>query len=136
MTLQEQQAYLARSRLRQAEESLAEARFLLAGGMSTRSVVNRVYYSMFYSVLALLVFEPYASSKHKGVIGYFNQRFVAQGEMSRHLGRALNKAFDLRQRGDYREEVEIPREQAEGFLPMAESLISAVRENLAGRGLL
>ena len=106
MTFQEQQTQLAHHRLRQADESLAEARFLLVGGMSTRSVVNRAYYAMFYAVLALLVFEKYASSKHSGVLGYFNQMFVAAGTIPAHLGRALNKAFDLRQRADYREDAE------------------------------
>jgi uncharacterized protein (UPF0332 family) len=59
---------LAQYRLQQARESLEEARYLLSGGRSLRSVVNRLYYGMFYSVLALLIYGPYASSKHSGVL--------------------------------------------------------------------
>ena len=67
---------LARFRIQQAEESLDEAELLYRSGKSPRSVINRVYYAMFYSILALLIFEPYSSSKHTGVLSYFNRRFV------------------------------------------------------------
>jgi uncharacterized protein (UPF0332 family) len=64
----EKQKQLAQYRVQQAQESLDEARFLLAGGKSTRSVINRAYYAMFYAVLALLVYEEFSSSKHSGVL--------------------------------------------------------------------
>lgn len=107
---------LALYRLKQAEESLDEAKYLYDGHRSPRSVINRAYYAMFYSVLALLIFEPFSSSKHSGVLSYFNRRFVKSGLFSEDLGKAVNKAFDLRQRGDYREEVVLTREQVRPFL--------------------
>ncbi|MFB3816113.1 MAG: HEPN domain-containing protein, partial [Candidatus Methylomirabilales bacterium] len=87
---------LARYRLQQAEESLEEARYLLDGGKSPRSVINRAYYAMFYAALALLVYEPYASSKHSGVVGYFNRRFIRGGVFPVEHGRAFNRAFEVR----------------------------------------
>ncbi len=45
---------LIRYRLEQARDSLKEADVLMAAGMSLRSVMNRLYYAMFYAVLALL----------------------------------------------------------------------------------
>ena len=45
---------LIRHRLEQAEDSIKEAKLLQKEGMSFRSVMNRLYYAMFYSVLALL----------------------------------------------------------------------------------
>lgn len=79
MTNDEKKHELAIYRIKQAEESLEEARFLLVGKKSPRSVINRVYYAMFYAVLALLVYEPYSSSKHSGVLTYFNKRFIKEG---------------------------------------------------------
>ncbi len=87
MTAGESQIELARYRLKQAEESIDEAAFLLQGKKSPRAVINRAYYAMFYAVLALLIFEPYASSKHSGVLGYFNRRFVKPGIFPEELGR-------------------------------------------------
>jgi len=51
-----------------------------------RQHANRVYYGMFYAVLALLIYEPYASSKHSGVLAYFNKHFVKSGLFSESLG--------------------------------------------------
>jgi len=105
LSTEEGKRQLALYRIQQAEESMDEARYLLAGNKSPRSVINRAYYSMFYSILALLIFEPYSSSKHSGVLSYFNRRFIKGGIISRDIGRAVNKAFDIRQRGDYREQI-------------------------------
>ena len=134
MTVEEKKRQLALSRLKQANESLDEADFLFEGNKSTRSVINRTYYAMFYSILALLVFEDYGSSKHSGVLSYFNSRFVRSGKISKDLGRAVNKAFDLRLRGDYREQAILTREQVAPFLKLAESFISAIKDYLQESG--
>jgi len=43
MNTDEKKRLLARHRLRQATESLEEARYLLSGEKSLRSVANRIY---------------------------------------------------------------------------------------------
>ena len=111
MTANEKKRDLALYRLQQAEESLDEARFLYEGQKSPRSVINRAYYAMYYSVLALFIFESYSSSKHSGVLSYFNQRFIKGNLIPQDVGRAINRAFDLRQRGDYREYVTLSRKR-------------------------
>lgn len=130
MSTDEKKKLLALHRLQQATESLQEAEYLFAGGKSLRSVVNRIYYGMFYSVLALLIYEPYASSKHSGVLAYFNKHFVKGGLFSESLGRSLNKAFELRQRGDYREYFELEKVQVEPLLEDALEFVDAVRAYL------
>jgi uncharacterized protein (UPF0332 family) len=130
MSIDEKKKSLAGHRLIQAAESLEEARYLIEGGKSLRSVANRIYYGMFYAVLALLIYEPFSSSKHTGVIAYFNKNFVKQGIIPEALGRCLNKAFDLRQRGDYREYFELTKDQVEPLLDVAEEFITAIRTYL------
>jgi uncharacterized protein (UPF0332 family) len=130
MTAGEKQIELARYRINQAEETLDEAKYLLSGGKSSRSVINRVYYSMFYTILALLIFEPYSSSKHSGIIAYFNHHFIKDGTFPESIGRTVNKAFELRQRGDYREYFELTIDQVEPFIGDAEIFIKKVSEYL------
>ena len=70
MTGWEKQEELAQYRVRQAEESLDEARFLLAGGKSARSVINRACYtcSMRYwrcSSYESLKFRPFAQPRSR-----------------------------------------------------------------------
>ena len=134
MTVESNMRELALNRLQQAEESLEEAEYLFNGNKSPRSVINRAYYAMFYAILALLIFETYSSSKHSGVLSYFNSRFVKTELISRELGRAVNKAFDMRLRGDYREQVILTREQVAPFLDQAEKFIGAVRGYLKNSG--
>ena len=57
MTTEDKKRTLISYRMTQAKESLDEARYLLDGDKSLRSIANRIYYSMFYAVLALLVNE-------------------------------------------------------------------------------
>ncbi len=136
MSSDEKQMSLAGHRLDQAEQSLEEARYLMEGGKSLRSVVNRIYYGMFYAVLALLIYEPYSSSKHTGVLSYFNKNFVKSGIFPESLGRHLNKAFELRQRGDYREYFELTKEQVEPLLNEAKEFITTIRAYLNDNGRL
>ena len=56
---------LIQYRLEQADEALVAAELSLNNGLH-RSTVNRAYYSMFYSVLALLASGQAETSKHSG----------------------------------------------------------------------
>jgi uncharacterized protein len=130
MSTDEKKKALASYRLQQAQESLEEAHYLFSGGKSLRSVVNRIYYGMFYAVLALLIYEPYTSSKHSGVLAYFNKRFVKGGLFPESMGRSINKAFELRQRGDYREYFELTKDQEEPLLDNAKQFFVSVNTYL------
>ena len=137
MTIKESQIQLVKYRLKQAEESISEANHLLSGKESTRSIINRLYYSMFYSVLALLVFEPYTFSKHSGVISYFNKTFIKEGIFQKDLGRWLNRAFEMRQESDYREYVEVTYEEVAPYIEKAENFLEQVKNYLSEkRGLI
>ncbi len=128
MTSKEKQIQLAKYRLMQAKESIDEAICLLSAKKSARSIINRTYYGMFYAILALLVFEPFALSKHSGVLSYFNKKFIKEGIFFKEIGQSINKAFELRQRGDYREYFELTYEQVEPFIEQAKNFLKAVKE--------
>lgn len=123
---------LASYRLQQAEESLDEAEFLFSGNKSPRSVMNRMYYAMFYSVLALLVYEDYSSSKHSGILSYFNRHFIKKGIFDVDMGKTFNKAFELRQREDYREYAQLTTEQVKPFIGKAKNFVQSIKKYLKG----
>jgi uncharacterized protein (UPF0332 family) len=87
-------------RLDRATESVDAAQLLLNSGMLA-SAMNRIYYSMFYAVQALLVLRDVSFSKHGKVKGYFNREFIKTGILPVELGRLYNKAFEYRQKFDY-----------------------------------
>ena len=54
---------LIKYRLQQAEEAVSDVE-LLINNNRLRSAVNRIYYGMFYSLLALGLAEGFETSKH------------------------------------------------------------------------
>ena len=86
---------------------------------------------MFYAALALLTTLGEGASKHSGVISLFDQLFVKTGKFPKDMSKAIHKAFDLRQVGDYREFIELDQEQAQEVFRSAEQFIEAVEINLS-----
>jgi uncharacterized protein (UPF0332 family) len=87
-------------RMERSRESIRAAEIMLENGMFAISM-NRVYYSMFYAVQALLVLHKVSFSKHGQVKGYFNRELIKTGIFSVDIGKLYNKVFEYRQKFDY-----------------------------------
>jgi uncharacterized protein (UPF0332 family) len=91
---------LVKYRVSRALESLSEAR-VLADSLHWNACVNRLYYSCFYAVSALLALHQMKSKKHAGIRSFFNLHFVKTGLVSIGSARIYNDLFERRQEGDY-----------------------------------
>lgn len=116
-------------RLSQADEALAAARAERAAGRR-RSAINRAYYAMFYASLALLTSRQVGTSKHSGVVARVSEHFIKTGLLPAEMGRALNQAFALRQKADYREFFEPTPDQVDQVLAWAAGFLAAARQLL------
>jgi uncharacterized protein (UPF0332 family) len=121
---------LIRYRLEQAQTALDDGRFLLDGGRSPQSVINRAYYAMFYAVLALLQRIGKVPSKHIGAISIFDTEFVMKGIFPKGLSRDFHKAFELRQVLDYKTFEAISRDKTGEILDKATQFVAAVKKYL------
>jgi len=130
MTSEENRRTLIAYRLKQAQEALDDSRKLAEHQGSPRSVVNRSYYAMFYAVLALLLVIDRGSSKHSGAISLFDVHFVKPGLFPKELSKALHRAFELRQEGDYEEMAEIDMEDGMEMIRSAGEFLAAVHAYL------
>ena len=119
-------------RIAQARDSIREADLLNESGMSKRSVMNRLYYAMFYAVLALLQEKEMGTSKHSGAISLFDREFVKTGLFSKEMSKALHRAFELRQKGDYMEEAEVTSDDVAEIRPAAEQFVEYAERYLLG----
>lgn len=113
-------------RLEQADESLKAGRVLLDQELF-RASVNRSYYAMFYSVLALLTTRQEETSKHGRAIALFDKEFVKTGAFSKEFSRWLHEAFDLRQRSDYSPQFQATEEDARRTLSQATSFLTEIK---------
>lgn len=66
---------LVKYRIARSKETLEEAT-LLANGGYWNAVANRLYYSCYYMVAAILLKNGHSASSHKGVKTIFNKEFV------------------------------------------------------------
>jgi len=121
---------LAKYRIERAHESLKDAQTLASEGGSAAGIVNRAYYAMFYAALALLATLGKETSKHRGVIAFFDEYFVKPGILPKEMSKFLHSAFDTRLAGDY-EDVSITMEQAHQVLESAIQFLKSTEEKLS-----
>ncbi|MBN1225580.1 MAG: HEPN domain-containing protein [Deltaproteobacteria bacterium] len=96
----EEKIILIRYRLERTEESLKAASLMLENNLYIPAI-NRIYYSMFYAIQALLVLTESSFSKHCQVKGYFNREFIKKGVFPKEFGKLFNAVFEYRQKFDY-----------------------------------
>ncbi|MFH0974582.1 MAG: HEPN domain-containing protein [Spirochaetota bacterium] len=96
----EEKIILIKYRLERADESLKAASLMFENNLYIPAI-NRIYYSMFYAIQALLVISESTFTKHGQVKGYFNRAFIKTGIFPKEFGRLFNTVFEYRQKFDY-----------------------------------
>ncbi|HAH22998.1 MAG TPA: hypothetical protein DCL77_04420 [Prolixibacteraceae bacterium] len=96
---------LIQYRLAEAKDTQTDVELLISHDR-LRAAVNRIYYGMFYSLLALGLKYEFETSKHSQLIGWFNKMFIREGLIDSRYGKIITKAFNRRTKGDYDSYVE------------------------------
>jgi uncharacterized protein (UPF0332 family) len=91
---------LIKYRLAEAKDTQVDVELLISHDR-IRAAINRIYYSMFYTLLALGLKYGFETSKHAQLIGWFNKDFIRGGLIDSKYGKIINKAFNRRTKGDY-----------------------------------
>ena len=118
---------LIEHRLEKSSKSIMAAEFMFEKDMMTFAM-NRVYYSMFYAIQALLILRDVSFSKHGQLKGYFNREFVKTGILSKEIGQVFNKAFEYRQKFDYVDFASPDREMVLEYIDKAKEFHSKLGE--------
>lgn len=128
MTKKEKQA-LVKYRLERANESIKAAQLLFENKLFIPAM-NRIYYSMFYSVQALLVFNEKSFSKHGQVKGYFNREFIKAGVFPKEFGKLFNTVFEYRQKFDYVDLLVPEKELISDYIAEARKFVARISSYL------
>jgi uncharacterized protein len=99
MTSEERDSYID-YRMESAYKTFDAAR-LLADNKYWNSAVNRLYYSFFYAVNALLFKNNILAKSHSSTKTLFSQNFIKAGIFDKKYGRLLAQLLDWRQKADY-----------------------------------
>ncbi len=87
-------------RIKKAEEAYDEALFLIPKE-SWNTIINRLYYSCFYVVTALLLKNNINASTHRGALNQFGLHFIKTKKINTEYGLLYSRLSDYRQKGDY-----------------------------------
>ncbi|MFO7977876.1 MAG: HEPN domain-containing protein [Bacteroidales bacterium] len=116
-------------RLQRAKETLEDAR-LLAENHRWNSAINRLYYSAYYAVMALLLNENFRTTTHNGVKIKFSENYIRKGLFPAELGRMYSQLFTWRQKGDYADLFDFTEEKVTPYFGPVETLIKMVEQAL------
>ncbi len=114
-------------RLTRAYETLEEAR-LMAVAQRWNATVNRLYYSCFYAVSALLLTKGLQSSKHSGVRGLLSTHFVRTGLFPKELAVLYNSLFDTRNESDYEDFFSADPDEVLPWLEMTPVFLDQIKQ--------
>lgn len=109
-------------RREKAAETLEDARIMFER-KRWFSTVNRIYYALFYEIIALLQTKDLSTPKHTGVRALFNQHFVKTGIVNIDIGKFFNKMFDFRKKGDYQDFSYFEEEDVSDWMEKTEKYI-------------
>ena len=116
---------LIKYRYSRAIETYDEA-LILAKANHWNAVANRLYYSCFYLVNALLLKKNLDFSTHNGVKSEFHKSFVKKSIVSKDAGKTYSRLFNLRQEGDYLDFKRLEKKDVEPFISEVYDFISEI----------
>ena len=116
---------LAGYRMERAKEMLSAAEDNLKIGQYKTSL-NRSYYAIFHAMRAMNILKGFDSSKHSGVIAYFNKEYIKEGIMDKELSVIIKSCSFLREKSDYDDFFIVGRKETENQLASAKVFLEAV----------
>lgn len=123
---------LSKYRYETSLDELDSARLLLADNKFKASV-NRSYYAIFHALRAVTVLDEFDSSKHSGVIAFFNKTYVKTQVFDKRISKLIDTAFRLREKADYQDFFLVSKEQAVDQKNKAEEVLQMLEPYLNNR---
>lgn len=120
---------LSRYRFATSEEALEDARLMYQHGRY-KNALNRAYYAILHAIRSVNALKEFDSSKHSGVIAFFNQTFVKEGVFDKEMSKIIRQAYDKREQADYLDFYIASQEEAENQIKRAERFLEEVRNYL------
>lgn len=94
---------------------------------------NRLYYSAYYAVSALLLQHEHSAQTHTGIIQMFGKNFVKTGIVPVEFGHLYSQLFSMRLTGDYDDFRGLVREDVEPLIEKTERFIDALKSLIEGK---
>ena len=96
------------------------------------TAANRLYYTCYHAVTALLINDGYKAQTHSGVKTLLGLHYITQNKIEKSYGKIYNQLFNLRQSGDYEDLFEVDEEDIIPLIEPAKKFIVEI-ENLINK---
>lgn len=126
---------LAKYRFECSLEAMEDAKIMYENGRYKNSL-NRGYYAIFYALRSVNALRGFDSSKHSGVIAFFNQNFVKNEIFSKEVSKIIKLASEKREQADYLDFYIASKEEAQKQIERAGILLKTVEEFLVQEKVL
>ena len=120
---------LAGYRMDRAGEMLLAAEENLRIGQYKTSL-NRSYYAIFHAMRAANIIKGFDSSKHSGVIAFFNKEYIKDGIMEKNMSVIIKNSSFLREKSDYDDFFIASKKDAEAQFENAKIFLNTVERYL------
>ncbi|MCF8371170.1 MAG: HEPN domain-containing protein [Bacteroidales bacterium] len=114
-------------RIERSDEIYQDA-ILLFENKRWRSCINRLYYSSFQLVSALMVKHGIEPKTHDGLKTMFFQHYIKMKQIDIDYGKLYSQLFDWRQESDYAEFVDFKKEDIEPLMIKVKKFNSSLIE--------
>lgn len=116
-------------RINKAKETFNEIDVLIENKL-WNTAINRLYYTCYYAVIALLINNKIETLTHTGTRQMFGFHFIKTGLVEKDIGKFYSRIFDLRQTGDYEDFIDFSEDQVTELLEPAKKLIDHIESIL------
>ncbi len=112
-------------RIQKAKETLEEVKNHIENGF-WNTAINRMYYSCFYAVGALLIKNNISTFSHSGTRLKFGQEFVKTGLIDKKYSKVYSDLFEKRHKGDYNDFFDYDEETVKRLYPGAQEFVEVI----------
>ena len=116
---------LIKYRIIKAKDTYEDAQILAERG-KWNSTINRLYYSAYYAVMALLLNSDFKPISHNGAKSNFSEHFIKTGKIDKGYGKMYSQLFTWRQKGDYDDLFDFNQDKVMPYFEPVEGLISLI----------
>lgn len=92
------------------------------------NIANRLYYSAFHAVTALLIHDGHPVNTHRGVMALFGNYYIRTNILPQEAGRLYSDLQTMRNNSDYNCSYDVTRQEIEPLIAPAGQLIEQIGE--------
>ena len=116
--------------IQKAEQTFAEKDVLISGEL-WNTLANRLYYSLFHAVSALLITDRHEVGTHRGAVNQFHLYYIKTSIFTKDEGRLYSTLQKLREDGDYNCYIDVEQKDVESNIEPTRQLIQKIKQYIA-----